>query len=272
MADDSYLDSNRTMWDELADLHAGTAYYDVAGFLAGRNVLNKLERTALEGEVAGRSLLHLQCHFGLDTLSWARLGARVTGVDFSPKAIALARRLAEQAGIDARFVESDVLRLPDVLDEQFDIVYTSYGALIWLPDLAPWGQVIARFLKPGGTFFIAEFHPFSYVFADASDFRPTTPYWNRGAPVEWRNEGGSYADRDAPTTHPVSYEWPHALEEIFGALLAAGLRIEGFREYPFSVDKFYDAMEQDGDGYWRLTQHAESIPLMFSLRATKPLD
>lgn len=272
MADQSYLDSNRDMWDELAEIHAGTAFYDVEGFLAGRNVLNSLEREALEGEVAGRSLLHLQCHFGLDTLSWARLGARVTGVDFSPKAIALARKLAAQANLNARFVESDVLRLPDVLDEQFDIVYTSYGALVWLPDLAPWGRVVARYLKPGGTFYVAEMHPLSYVFADSADFTPTTPYWNRGAPVRWEGNDGDYADPDATLAHTVSYEWPHALEEIFGALLGAGLRIEAFHEHDFTVYQPFDAMEKGNDGYWRLTEHAESIPLMFSLRASKPLD
>lgn len=267
---DPHLRSNRDLWDALTTVHEQSAYYDVAGFLAGRSRLHPLEREAL-GDVAGRSLLHLQCHFGLDTLSWARLGAHVTGVDFSPAAIALARRLAAETGLPATFVESDVLALPEALSGQFDIVYTSYGVLIWLPDLAAWGRTVAHFLRPGGTFFIAEFHPFSLIFGEDPPLQIGEPYFTSGEPVAWEVQG-SYADRSAEVAHDVSYEWPHPLSEIFAALLGAGLRIEAFDEYDYAYDALLPGMVQGEDGAYRLAEHGRSVPLMFSLRATKPLD
>src|SRR5262249_16463954 len=144
MSDSAIHDNNRELWDELADINVETAYYDVPGFLAGRSTLRSIERAEV-GDVAGRSLLHLQCHCGLDTLSWARLGARVTGVDFSPRAIDIARRLAQQAQVEAEFVCSSIEELTDRLTGSFDVVFTSYGVLCWLRDLARWARVIARF-------------------------------------------------------------------------------------------------------------------------------
>ena len=176
---DDYLKANRENWNERTPIHARSEFYDVEGFKAGRSTLTSIELEEV-GEVAGRSLLHLQCHFGLDTMSWARLGAKVTGVDFSDQAIALARSLSKETGIEADFVLSDIYELPDVLDEQYDIVFTSFGVLNWLPDLKKWAQVIARFLKPGGTFYIVEFHPFADVFdeeSDAVELRLHYPYF-----------------------------------------------------------------------------------------------
>ncbi|MFC7202067.1 class I SAM-dependent methyltransferase [Haloferax namakaokahaiae] len=158
---DDFRATNRDHWDELAELHPTTPLYDVDGFLAGESSLMDLEREEL-GSVEGNSLLHLQCHFGMDTLSWAREGATVTGIDFSPKAIEMARELRDEAGIDAdqaRFVESDVYELPENLDGEFDVVFTSYGAISWLSDIDQWAEIIDHFLKPGGTFYIAEIHP-----------------------------------------------------------------------------------------------------------------
>src|SRR5512139_2419139 len=154
-----YQQANLALWNEWAEINVKSREYDVAGFLAGKSSLKSIELEEL-GEVAGKTLLHLQCHFGLDTLSWARRGAAVTGVDFSDKAVGLAQALAREAGLEARFICSDLYALPEVLSGQFDIVYTSYGVLCWLRDLEQWAELIAHFLKPGGVFYIADFHPF----------------------------------------------------------------------------------------------------------------
>jgi 2-polyprenyl-3-methyl-5-hydroxy-6-metoxy-1,4-benzoquinol methylase len=160
---DDYIKSNQKLWDRWTELHEQSELYDVAGFKAGKLRLHSIEKEEL-GDVAGKSLLHLQCHFGLDTLSWAALGATVTGVDFSEKSIALARSLSAEIGIPATFVHSNVYDLPDNLSGQFDIVFTSYGVLWWLPDIPGWAKVIAHFLKPGGTFLVVDSHPMASVF------------------------------------------------------------------------------------------------------------
>src|SRR5947209_740824 len=171
---DEYMATNRKLWDAWTKIHLDSEFYDVASFRNGERPIRirDYEREEI-GEVAGRSLLHLQCHFGLDTLSWARLGAEVTGADFSGRAIELARSLAGELGLPARFVHSDVYSLPANLQGEFDIVFTSYGVLYWLPDLSRWAEVVAHFLKPGGVFYVVEYHPFSQVFDDenASELR-----------------------------------------------------------------------------------------------------
>ena len=158
MSTDHRIEVNRRNWNERTPVHVASDFYDVEGFKAGRITLSDLEREGV-GDARGRSLLHLQCHFGLDTLSWARLGARVTGVDLSDDAIATARRLNAELGLDARFIRANVFDLPEVLDEEFDVVYTAMGVLVWLPDLTAWARVVARHLKPGGLFYLLETHP-----------------------------------------------------------------------------------------------------------------
>jgi SAM-dependent methyltransferase len=264
---DDYLETNRKHWDELAGIHPTTAHYDVAGFKAGRDTLHALEIDEL-GDVRRRSLLHLQCHFGLDTLSWARRGAIVTGVDFSARAIDAARALAAELGIDARFVHSDIYSLPGNLDGRFDIVFTSYGTIFWLPDLRRWADVVAHFLRPGGLFYIVDFHPMAGVFEKADDLAVTYPYFG-GEPVMFE-EDGSYADRSAPVQSRRTYSWAHPVSETVTALLDAGLRLDFLHEFPYSVEQWYPFMKRDAGGYWRLTKHDGSIPLMFSIRATKP--
>jgi SAM-dependent methyltransferase len=266
-----YQESNRLLWNEWADIHAKSAFYDVEGFKAGRISLDAIETEGV-GDVRDKSLLHLQCHFGQTTLSWARLGAQVTGADFSERAIALARSLAEELGIPATFVQSDVDHLPDALSGEFDVVFTSYGVLGWLYDLKRWGQVIAHFLKPGGTFFIAEYHPFANVFdnGDVQRLEVIYPYFFHEKPLRFDVQG-SYADPAAHVEHAVEYGWSHSLSEIMMVLIEAGLRIEAFHEYPFSnMPSLPPLMEQSEDGWWRFKEHQESVPLMFSIRATKP--
>jgi SAM-dependent methyltransferase len=268
-----YLAANVALWDELTGIHEKSAYYDVAGFLAGKSSLGRIECEELGPLVEGKSLLHLQCHFGLDTLSWARLGATVTGADFSGKAIALARRLASEAGLPATFVESDIYKLPRVLPGRFDIVFTSWGVLIWLPDLARWARLIADYLDPGGTFYIAEFHPFAFTLDDEADYPLVGRdfYFHRPEPHAWENDGtGSYADPAAHVEAPIQYEWNHPLGEIVTALLEAGLTIDYLHEFPFTPGTLdWPALVTGEDGATRVRGLEEQFPISFTLRATK---
>ena len=271
---DEYFEANRRHWDELVGIHAGSAYYDAASFKAGRSKLKPVEREEL-GDVRGQTLLHLQCHFGLDTLSWAREGAIVTGADFSPPAIEAARALAAETGIDARFVLSDIYSLPERLDGQFDIVFTSYGALCWLPDLRRWAQVVSHFLKPGGAFYMVEFHAMAGIFEwgeQVQDLEVRYPYFPTRDPLRFEDDG-SYADRSAQLQNKLTYSWPHPPSEVVTSLIQAGLRIELLHEFPFSIEKFFpnsELMEERADGLFYLTKYDGSIPLMYSVKARKP--
>jgi len=262
------MNVNRRKWDESVPLHVASNSYDVPSFLRGRSTLEPLEIEEV-GSVRGESLLHLQCHFGLDTLSWARLGARVTGVDFSLPAVRAARRLARQAGITARFVRSNVYDLPDVLDEEFDIVYTAKGAICWLPDIDRWAQTVARFLKPGGRFFLLEDHPVAEVFPNdvtVTRLEPKVPYFTSRALRE--EYDGTYAT-SAKMRHRVSYCWIHPVSEVLSALIRHGLDIQAVHEYPYSYWHRYSFMTRDRRGYWHLTENEGLIPLMWSVRARK---
>lgn len=266
---DDYTAANRANWDARTPINAASAHYDVAGFRAGKLSLHHLERDEL-GAVAGTSLLHLQCHFGLDTLSWARLGAVATGVDFSPQAIALARSLAAELGLDARFVCADIYDLPDVLREQFDLVFTPYGVLPWLRDLPRWAALVAQFLRPGGTFYLVEEHPFVNVFDEergGADFRVRWPYAHADGPVTVTGHG-TYSNPTADY-HRVEYCWGYGLGEVINAVLGAGLRLTWVREFPFSHTRRFPSMVRGADGLWRWPDPGNTLPLLFSLRATK---
>jgi SAM-dependent methyltransferase len=267
----NYLEANRRHWDEVVPIHMRSGLYDVDSFRAGRSKLKPVERDELR-EVRGKTLLHLQCHFGLDTLSWAREGAIVTGVDFSEQAIEAARALAAEIGIDARFILSEVYSLPGKLNEKFDIVFTSYGAICWLPDIRRWSEVVARFLKPGGTFYMVEFHPVCGIFDNdpaVTDLYIAYPYFNSGEPIR-TEEDGTYADRSAEVMNRLNYSWPHPTSVVVTSLIEAGLRIEFFHEFPFTTEHWFPFMEELGERGWRLAKHDGSVPLMYSVKATKP--
>ena len=267
---DEYMKVNQERWNELVEIHARSEFYNLESFKAGRKALHGLELEELAADVPGKSLLHLQCHFGMDTLAWARLGAKVTGVDFSEQAIAQAQALSKELGIDASFVCSNVYDLPQVLSGEFDIVFTSYGVLGWLPDLQRWGRVIAHFLKPGGIFYIAEGHPFIWIFDDnVPGFKMAYSYFLSG-PLKFEVQG-SYADPNAKTVHTIEYGWNHSLSEIVGSLISAGLKIEFLHEFPFCAWACFPDMEEGEDRMFRFkdAQMRDMLPLTFSIRATK---
>ncbi len=270
---DASIAANRSLWDAWTAIHAAGEFYDLEGFKAGGVRLRPYEIEMI-GDVTGKTLLHLQCHFGIDTLSWARLGARVTGADLSPAAVELARSLAEELGFpEARFVQSNLYDLPDALEGQFDVVYTSRGVLNWLPDIAAWARVVAHFVAPGGTFFITEAHPIMNVFenedVEPGELRLVYPYWEHSTPLTFEVKG-SYADRDAEVRGQVEHSWDHGLGEIVTALIEAGLVITALVEHPF-LDWKVDFLVEDETGKYRLPPGTVGeLPLMFSLKATKP--
>lgn len=263
-----WLVSNRAAWDERVPLHVASAFYGNDSFLAGRSSLRDFEVTEL-GSVAGLDLCHLQCHFGQDTLSWARLGARVTGLDFSPVAVDAARALAARAGIDATFVVGDVYDARSQLgDTSYDVVYTGLGALVWLPDLAGWAEVCASLLRPGGTLYLAEMHPFTDVFCD-DELLADYDYFGRPEGTRYEDPG-SYVDRDAPTEHNETYEWTHPVSSVITAVLGAGLALESFHEHDFTLFERWPFLERHDDFTYRMPADRPRLPLLYSLRARKP--
>ena len=261
-----FIAVNRALWDGWARLHADSRFYDVDAFRAGASTLNALELEQV-GDVTGRSLLHLQCHFGLDTLSWARRGAHVTGVDFSQTAIDMARTLAAQTGLDARFVCADVCDLPASLDDAFDIVFTSYGVLSWLPDLERWAAGIARCLRPGGVLHLVEFHPLADMLG--KDGRTIVrPYFGSAAGPELGREQGSYAEPDAAFEHDAYY-WTHPLSEVVQAVLSSGLALRSMTEHQVSPYNCYPFTIEAEGGTWSMPSGGFALPLTYTLSAGK---
>ncbi|HET7726506.1 MAG TPA: class I SAM-dependent methyltransferase [Candidatus Limnocylindrales bacterium] len=263
--------ANRSLWDAWTAVHEHAPFYDLAGFREGGIRLADYELEEI-GPVDGLSLLHLQCHFGIDTLSWARLGARVTGVDLSPRAVALATRLAGELGLDARFIESDIYALPERLDDTFDLVYTSRGVLGWLPDIRGWARVVARFVRPGGRFYVTDIHPVAQAFENEGvqpgELRLQYPYWEHEAPLVFPVKG-SYADPDADIGVQEEHGWDHGLGEIVTALIDAGLEIRSLREHDF-IEWPVDFLVRGDDGRYRLPPSIPGqMPLFFSLLAAR---
>lgn len=262
--------ANKAWWDERAPIHSASDFYDVEGFLADPSVTHLRPFEIAEvGDVAGRTLIHLQCHFGLDTLSWARRGARVTGVDFSVPAIETAQAVADRAGIDADFVAGDVYDAPALVGGRtFDVVYTGFGAITWLPDIRRWARVMAELANPGGLLYVAEFHPIHHVFGD-DELTVEHPYFRDG-PQRW-DEPGTYADLDARTTANVTYEWTHGLGDVITAIVDAGLVIELLHEFDHTLFPRWPFLVHDPQARaYRTPDGMPSLPLMFTVRARKP--
>ncbi|MFQ5445549.1 MAG: class I SAM-dependent methyltransferase [Saprospiraceae bacterium] len=259
-----YFDQNEKMWDARVPHHLKSEFYDVEGFRGGKSSLCEIERDAL-GDVAGCSLLHLQCHFGQDTLSWARKGAVATGIDISGKAIQAAQEIKAELGLDARFLKANVYDLPDVLNEQFDIVFTSYGATCWLPDLKKWAAIVRHFLNDGGVFYMAEFHPALYMF-NFDNGKLEYSYFNVKTYKE--EENGTYTDRKAGIKE-ASYFWIHPLDETIMALKNEGLVLEDFREYDFSPYNCFPKMTEREPGRFVWGNKDLHIPHVYSLKMKK---
>ncbi|PYG01724.1 Methyltransferase domain-containing protein [Georgenia satyanarayanai] len=272
------LRANRENWDDRADIHAGSAMYDLPGFVADPGLISDVTAEDLAilgphlpgGTVAGLDVVHLQCHVGKDTLSLARLGARVTGMDLSSRSLEIARELARDCGLEARFVEADVQHAADALDDTFDVVYTSIGTVTWLPDLTSWARSIARLLRPGGTFFIRDGHPMLYTLDDErSDLLAVRHrYFPSGLSQTWVDTY-SYTGDEQPIEHPRTYEWPHSLAEIIGSLLGAGLRITSMGEQQTVPWPAHPLMEET-DGAWAFPEPLrQRVPTTYSITAVK---
>lgn len=265
MNKETYLEINKECWNKKTDVHLSSSFYDVEGFVKGKSSLNEIELNLL-GDIKGRSILHLQCHFGQDSLSLARMGAEVTGVDLSDTAIEAARKLSNDIGVEAKFIECDVYSLSDHITDQFDIVFTSYGTIGWLPDMDKWAGVVARFLKPGGRFIFAEFHPVVWMFDD--DFKKVAySYFNREEIIE--EVSGSYTDRSAPIK-TTSISWNHDLSEVLTALLKQGLVLDQFLEFDYSPYNCFNKMEEFETGKYRIKGLKNRIPMVYALAMTKP--
>jgi SAM-dependent methyltransferase len=258
---------NRTWWDERVPLHVASEFYDVDSFKAGANTLRPFELEEV-GDVSGRSLVHLQCHFGLDTLSWARLGARVAGLDFSTPAVEAARSVAADTGLDAEFVAASVYDAPAALGgRRFDVVYTGLGALNWLPDVKRWSEVVARLVAPGGFLYLSEFHPIADVFGD-EDLTLEHDYFQTDSFIV--DDPGTYADLEARTEQNRTEEWQHTLGDVVSAVIEAGLTVERLHEHDYTLFPRWPMLRRQSDGTYRFPDATPSLPLMYSLRAAGP--
>jgi SAM-dependent methyltransferase len=263
---DDWLELNRANWDARVPLHVASEFYDVPGFVAGTESLRDFEPGEV-GDVRGKTLLHLQCHIGLDTLSWARRGASVTGLDFSQPALDVAVSIAEQIGVkSARFVAADVYSAVSALAlQRFDILYTSIGSLQFLPDIGRWAQVVAALVAPGGFTYVIEGHPLiHFVEDDGRTLRGD--YFSRSAILL---DEGTYADPNAPLASPASVEWVHSPAQVVSALGAAGLRVEFLHEHDWTSYQLLPVLTQHEDGHWRFPEGQPRLPLGYSLRAVK---
>jgi 2-polyprenyl-3-methyl-5-hydroxy-6-metoxy-1,4-benzoquinol methylase len=268
-----WTETNRLWWDERVDSHAESTMYDLAGFVSGEHPdrLRPFEADELGVDPTGIDLLHLQCHLGTDTLSWARRGAHVTGVDFSEPAIEQARALASACGIEAAFVHADVLDAPAALGGRtFDVVYTGMGALSWLSDIDRWAHTAAALVEPGGVLYVVEIHPILWVFDD--DEEEPVVAWPYFGPISTDTATGSYTDRNLPTAHNTTCERNWGFGPVLTAVARAGLQIELVAEHEIGIERCWPFMQQEPNrpDLWRLPEERSSLPLSWSMRARKP--
>lgn len=261
---DRYFQTNKENWNQRVDVHSQSEFYNLQEFKKGKSSLNPYEIEALDN-VQGKSLLHLQCHFGLDTLSWRRRGAKVVGLDFSEEAIKLARALNQEMNLDAEFVCCNVLDTSKHVKELFDVVFTSYGVIGWLPDLKAWGKMIAERLTSKGVFYIVEFHPIVWMF-DYQQTPPKLKYGYMQDEVIYEEYKGTYANKEAEITSK-EYGWNHGLGEIVNSLTEAGLFVEYLKEYDESPYNIIPDLVKTKSGMFSTKE--KLYPLIFSLKATK---
>ena len=270
---EEYFKTNLRRWNELVEINAKSKSYNLDGFKSGKSSLFPIERKEI-GDVEGKTLLHLQCHFGMDTLSFARMGAKVTGVDFSDKAIAFARQLSEELDIPANFINANIYDIPDILDNKFDVVFTSNGVIGWLPDLYKWAKIIDYCLKPGGTFYITDNHPFGNLINEKYDgaFQVGYDYFNKGKPYHFDEDDGAYADPNIKLKNFETYDWFHPMGDVINSLLKVNFELEFLHEFPFSFFQIHPDMKQRADKYWEFQTLKHSVPMIFSIKAHKKKD
>ncbi|MBX2921398.1 MAG: class I SAM-dependent methyltransferase [Chitinophagaceae bacterium] len=260
----NYIEINRQSWNNRTDIHLKSEFYDLDGFLNGETSLNNIELNLL-GDVNGKTILHLQCHFGQDTISLSRLGAEVTGVDLSDKAIESAKRIAKDTNANTSFLCCDIYDLPNYLEKKFDIVFTSYGTIGWLPDLDKWAKVVSAFLKPNGQFVFVEFHPVVWMFDDNFE-KIGYNYFNAGAIVE--TESGTYADKTADITQEYVM-WNHSLSEVINSLVQNGLEIKALDEFDYSPYNCFNRTIEFEPQKYRIEHLDNKIPMVYSIVAIK---
>lgn len=262
--ENNYIEINKHSWNNRTETHLSSTFYNLEGFLKGESSLNQIELEIL-GDIKGKSILHLQCHFGQDSISLSRLGAKVTGIDLSDKAIENARRIAKETNSDVEFICCNLYDLEKHLDKQFDIVFTSYGTITWLPDLDKWGKLISRFLKPHGKFVFVEFHPVVWMFDDNFE-KIGYNYFNVEAIVE--TENGTYADKNANISQ--SYvTWNHSLSEVLSSLLNNSLKLTEIQEYDYSPYDIFSNMIEFQPKKYRIKHLDNKIPMIYSIVAVK---
>lgn len=259
----NYFKNNQELWDSRVGVHLKSELYDHENFMKGKCSLTEIERDAL-GDVSGKTLLHLQCHFGQDTISWARKGAIPTGVDFSEKAIAEARKIADELDVKARFIQSNVYDIPEILDEKFDIVFSTFGAIPWLPDLEKWAKIVRDSLKPGGVFYLAEFHPAFYLF-NFENGKVEYDYFNSGVPYE-EFVDGTYADKEYKGEKRAEYFWNHSITGILTPLLKEGLKLAELKEHDFSPYNCFPNMVEKEPGRYVWSFFENKIPHVLSMK------
>ncbi len=262
---EDYLRINKSSWNARVEHHLTSEFYDVAGFLAGKSSLDPISLAAL-GDIHGKSVLHLQCHFGQDTLSMARMGAICTGIDLSNKAIAAAKELNTQLATAVDFVETDVYSVKEQIPGQFDIVFSTYGTIGWLPDLDRWADVVHAKLKPGGKLILIEFHPFIWMYDDQLK-HVTYSYFNEHVIIE--EMSGTYAAPEAPISG-WEVSWNHPISEVQTALLNAGLHIDRFAEYDHSPYEIFEGMTKLADWRYVTPQYKHLIPYVYALECAMP--
>ena len=264
---DDVRETNRAHWDALAAVHGQDDYYDAEALVGGADTLSRHENAAV-GEVAGLDVLHLQCHIGFDSISLARRGARVTGVDFSPASLEKGRDLAARAGVDVAFVEADATALPRELHGRFDVVYSTMGVICWIEDLAAWMRSVQVALRPGGRLVLVEIHPLFNMVGEREPLALDFPYAAAG-PRRFV-EPGSYASADADVAVPTEIVYAHSLGEVVGAAIGAGLRIDALHEH---LDSDFDPrgglLAPEDDGRLSLRVSGERLPVLFTLLASR---
>ncbi len=263
-SEESYIEINRQSWNNRIDAHLKSFFYDLDGFLNGKTSLNEIELNLL-GNLKGKRVLHLQCHFGQDTISLSRLGADVTGIDLSDKAIESAKRIAKDTNSGAKFICCDIYDLPNHLNEQFDVVFTSYGTIGWLPDLDKWAKIVSKFLTPNGQFVFVEFHPVVWMFDDNFD-KIGYRYFNSGAIVE--TETGTYADKEADITQ-TSVMWNHGISEVVNSLINNGLEINSLDEFDYSPYNCFNKTIEFEPKKFRIKHLSNNIPMVYSISAKR---